>query len=284
TVITPSQKAITEGKDQYNGEGEANTGTHAGADGFWSNDNDNALVNYNAITTDENGNITDSTPGTPVYFPKPVIQVQEPDNGSLTIDKNVNGVNAEGVTFTFTVIAGEDVTSTLPEEFGENGTATVTVTAGGHAVLNDLPFGTYTVTETGAPDIDATSTDGSYHCSGTTYQVGDGTSSNNPVDVILNTDTENQTVAVTNTYTANFTPDPVDPDPDINKYVDDNEDGTYDLSLDITGTAVKDGDAGLNILYILDETYSMMWNMDGSCPDVDADGNESMDDNGRPYN
>lgn len=92
TVITPSQKAITEGKDQYNGEGEANTGTHAGADGFWSNDNDNALVNYNAITTDENGNITDSTPGTPVYFPKPVIQVPEKTTVDLTLEKTFVGL------------------------------------------------------------------------------------------------------------------------------------------------------------------------------------------------
>ena len=99
TVITPSQKAITEGKDQYNGEGEANTGTHAGADGFWSNDNDNALVNYNAITTDENGNITDSTPGTPVYFPKPVIQVPEKTTVNLTLEKTFAGLTDEDVYF-----------------------------------------------------------------------------------------------------------------------------------------------------------------------------------------
>lgn len=99
TVITPSQKAITEGKDEYNGEGEANTGTHAGADGFWSNDNDNALVNYNAITTDENGNITDSTPGTPVYFPKPVIQVPEKTTVDLTLEKTFVGLTDAEVNY-----------------------------------------------------------------------------------------------------------------------------------------------------------------------------------------
>lgn len=49
---------------------------------------------------------------------------------------------------------------------------------------------------------------------------------------------ETQTVTFTNSYEVNVTVDPVEPD--IRKYVNDNENGTYDLSLDATGTTVKE--------------------------------------------
>ena len=73
-----------------------------------------------------------------------------------------------------------------------------------------------------------------------------------------------------------YTPEPVDPNPDIRKYVDDNPDGTYDLSLDVTGTAIKE-QTKLNVLYVLDESYSMMWEMDGSFPysDISSSSNNN---------
>lgn len=158
TVITPSQRAITQGKDQYNGEGEANTGTHAGADGFWSNDNDNALVTYNAITTDENGNVTGSTSGTPVNFPKPVIQVPEIKTGDLTITKTVVGLDRDALdtlenqlTFTITPPTGEAIThsSIKLSDFAEDEeTSDITTKTFVYTyTFEDVPTGSYTIAE-----------------------------------------------------------------------------------------------------------------------------------------
>ena len=81
TVIKPSQKAITAGANSYNGTGEANTGTYAGEQGFWSNDNENAKVTYTANGEEGSKN-----------FPKPVIQVTDttPSTASVSFHK-VNG-------------------------------------------------------------------------------------------------------------------------------------------------------------------------------------------------
>ncbi|MBW3083472.1 DUF7604 domain-containing protein [Bifidobacterium phasiani] len=54
--------------------------------------------------------------------------------------------------------------------------------------------------------------------------------------------------------------------PAVHKYVKDNKNGTYDLSLDVTGVTGKDVKP-VNVIYVLDETYSMMWKMDGDYPD-----------------
>lgn len=56
--------------------------------------------------------------------------------------------------------------------------------------------------------------------------------------------------------------------PELHKYVDDNEDGTYDLSLDVHGAigASQADPTEVDIVYILDLSYSMMWEMDGTYP------------------
>lgn len=79
TVITPSQAAITAGANSYNGTGEANTGTYAGKQGFWSNDNDNAKVTYTANGEEGSKN-----------FPKPVIQVQKTETPVSIAFEKVN--------------------------------------------------------------------------------------------------------------------------------------------------------------------------------------------------
>lgn len=141
TTIKPSDQAISETSLAYNGTGETNTGTHEGQNGFWSNDNDNAKVTFDAITYPEGSdNPTVTEEGQEAFFPQPVIQVEE-----------------------------------TPVE---------------------LPAA----------------------------------------------------------------------DPDIRKYVDDNTDGSFDLSLDVTGTTVKETKS-VNVLYILDMSYSMMWDM----PSVDEE-------------
>ena len=72
--------------------------------------------------------------------------------------------------------------------------------------------------------------------------------------------------AVTATVSNSLVAEPVKPE--LHKYVDDNEDGTYDLSLDVHG-AIGSSQADpteVDIVYILDLSYSMMWEMDGTYP------------------
>lgn len=76
-------------------------------------------------------------------------------------------------------------------------------------------------------------------------------------------------------------PEPVKPD--FHKYVAKNDDGSYDLSLDVHGTVRSDqaDPTKVDIMYVLDLSYSMMWDMDGSYPGGDE--NTSGDDQGYDY-
>lgn len=160
STIAPSEAAIsafeTNDANAYNGTGEAYTGTHANQQGFWSNDNANAKVDFTPIAVDGD-KVTELDPDE-ALFPKPVIQV----------DKSL-------------------------------------------------------VTP----------------------------------------------------------PEPVKPD--LHKYVARNDDGTYDLSLDVHGTVRSDqaDPTKVDIVYVLDLSYSMMWDMDGTYPDDGA--NTSGDDYGYDY-
>ena len=76
------------------------------------------------------------------------------------------------------------------------------------------------------------------------------------------------------TITNKLVAEPVQPE--LHKYVDDNEDGTYDLSLDVHGAigASQADPTEVDIVYILDLSYSMMWTMNG---DEKNDDNPSGD-------
>lgn len=76
-------------------------------------------------------------------------------------------------------------------------------------------------------------------------------------------------------------PEPVKPD--FHKYVAKNDDGSYDLSLDVHGTVRSDqaDPTKVDIVYVLDLSYSMMWDMDGTYPGGDK--NTSGDDPGYDY-
>lgn len=76
-------------------------------------------------------------------------------------------------------------------------------------------------------------------------------------------------------------PEPVKPD--FHKYVAKNDDGSYDLSLDVHGTVRSDqaDPTKVDIVYVLDLSYSMMWDMDGTYPG--GSGNPSGDDPGYDY-
>ena len=98
TTIAPSSSAIAAGVDGYNATGEGDqsdlkTGTHSGQSGYFSNDNNNAVITYDAITTDKDGSVTARTDGEPVYFPKPVIQVPEKTTVDLTLEKTFVGLS-----------------------------------------------------------------------------------------------------------------------------------------------------------------------------------------------
>lgn len=160
STIAPSESAISafEASDAnaYNDTGDAYTGTHTNQQGFWSNDNANAKVDFTPIAV-EGDNVTELEPDE-APFPKPVIQV----------DKSL-------------------------------------------------------VTP----------------------------------------------------------PEPVKPD--LHKYVKDNDDGTYDLNLDVHGKVRQDQSdpTKVDIVYVLDLSYSMMWEMNGDFPD---DGyNPSGDEPGYSY-
>lgn len=62
--------------------------------------------------------------------------------------------------------------------------------------------------------------------------------------------------------------------PEHNKYIKDNGNGTYDLSLNVSGEVeITTEKIPINILYILDTSYSMIWDMDGGHASGD-DGDE----------
>ncbi|NCB94430.1 MAG: VWA domain-containing protein [Clostridia bacterium] len=74
-AVTEEAKASYMASGTYPSTGEANTGTHAGDDGFFSNVNADAKMTYKVNDTDKS-----------VNFPKPVVQVT-PENVSHTVVK-----------------------------------------------------------------------------------------------------------------------------------------------------------------------------------------------------
>lgn len=142
------------------------TGTHSyetGEKGIYSNDH--ATLNYE-YTENEEG-----TEAEPLTYPMPVIQVPEVKTADLTITKDVQGIDpadlstenghtsiVNGQKFSFTVKKldedGELDTDFAKNDFvGGKKTVEITVDANGDGttVLEDLPLGEYTVTESSYP-------------------------------------------------------------------------------------------------------------------------------------
>lgn len=82
-VIEPTEKAYQEYRENggYTDAGDANTGTHSGAAGFYANDGATVSYTYNGVA------------GTATYA-KPVIQL---DPGTLVITKSFDGMEPENV-------------------------------------------------------------------------------------------------------------------------------------------------------------------------------------------
>lgn len=170
-------------------------------------------------------------------------------HGNLQITKHVEGVQYlpgdYQVEFTLSK-DGEPVdTVTIQATEFENNAAEVTI-------LNLEP-GEYTITETDVSTVEGYTLTGMPEAQTITVTAGRTAETN-----------------FTNTYEDQSSTEPVVSDPTIRKYVyvDDKGDGTYDLSLDVTGTTGKE-EIPINVLYVLDESYSMMWTMDGDYPDKD---------------
>lgn len=168
-------------------------------------------------------------------------------HGNLQITKYVEGVQYlpgdYQVEFTLSK-DGESVdTVTIQATEFENDAAEVTI-------LNLEP-GEYTITETNVSTVDGYILPEMPEAQTITVTAGQTAEAN-----------------FTNTYEDQSSTEPVVSDPTIRKYVDDKKDGTYDLSLDVTGTTGKE-EIPINVLYVLDESYSMMWTMDGDYPDKD---------------
>ena len=230
TMITPSQTAINafneSGEKAYTDQPDFNTGTHAGTstreNGFFSNNNDNAKVNYN-VKTETDGSVIETPYSEP--FPKPVIQVQ-PQAGDLTITKDVVWSNptqttdVDQVEFKFTITTENEnvmsqpeggytmlvngqptdvkaIFSELPDTNPQQYQATVEITGEGSVVVQDLPLGTYIVKETDAPDVDVANTDNDYYC--VSKQYGNDPEATQ-ASVNLTRETTDQSVSVTNTY------------------------------------------------------------------------------------
>lgn len=87
TTIQPTEAATEAGTAGYNGRGDAGTGTHAGQPGFYSNDNEKAVVTFKPTVNSQPGEETKE------LFPKPVIQVFDPGDIQMkepTITKEAN--------------------------------------------------------------------------------------------------------------------------------------------------------------------------------------------------
>lgn len=108
TTITPSQEAIDAGMDSGDAKQtpDENTGTHAynNEQGFWSNDNEQSVVKYKPVRTDNGTEIVGEEDEKP--FPKPVIQVNTAEvSGALQVVKHLEGDELVKDEFDITVTA-----------------------------------------------------------------------------------------------------------------------------------------------------------------------------------
>ena len=178
------------------------------------------------------------------------------EKGNIVLNKAVTGIDSsttslDNVDFTFTVAADGQETQTVTLNAANNWTTILTVDPGQYTITENEPVQTI----------------GEYTYQSTTISSGTTNGLTTTIDIA---EKESELVVYTNTYEQEVDPGEVVSDPTIRKYVDDKGDGTYDLSLDVTGTTGKE-EIPINVLYVLDESYSMMWTMDGDYPGTDAE-------------
>lgn len=155
--------------------------------------------------------------------------------------------------------ANESITFTITDGDGETVNATLSADNNWTSILTLAP-GDYTVTETQPTAIEG------YTYSSTSIMVGENGTTNGLSTTVTVEANGSVEVTFTNTYTTTGggTTGPTTPvEPDHNKYVKDNQDGTYDLSLDVSGEIETHTEKiPINVLYVLDT-----WSMNGTFTD-----------------
>lgn len=186
-TIKPTDKAYSD----YAANGYGTTVGDPDTDAPGNSTSSNQLGFYSNTTADLTYN-SNGLEDVKEEYPKPVIQVKL---GKLTLAKQVNGLengdSANDVEFTFTVTGPKTAVGYQGFVAGANNTATkqVTVTPGNPVILNNLPYGTYTVTE---------SDPASEIVSGKYYFVSKTDSAT--VDLGTDKDLADDTATITNTY------------------------------------------------------------------------------------
>lgn len=175
TQVKPTQAAYeyySDNNGSYPNSGDANTGTHSGERGFWSNTS--AVLDYTVSGIEKHAT-----------YDKPVIQVKA---GTLKIRKNISGLTSEQIDdmkgdMTFTINKNDDAYKTIHlSDFRlEDGTYT-------YEMPYCVPGATYTVTESGM------AVEG-FDCA-TKVNNTDGTSGSATIEK-----GETKTIAFTNDYT-----------------------------------------------------------------------------------
>ena len=227
--------------------------------------NASATLNYTVTTTKKTGDtVTEESQTADVVFQQPQVRGLLYD---LVATKTDGSDMLNGATFGLYAADGETpVGKDGSEATEENPQYTVTSgqddMAPGQIVFTGLPWGTYMVKEISAP---------------TGYKPSDDTwtellcYTTSREGLVKSEVNNSHAMKERSTAFINHKPTPVDPTK--RKYVKDNGDGTYDLSLDVKGqvdTTVHK--IPVNILYILDTSFSMTWDMDGDhAPGEDGD-------------
>lgn len=175
TQVKPTQAAYeyySDNNGSYPNSGDANTGTHSGERGFWSNTS--AVLDYTVSGIEKHAT-----------YDKPVIQVKA---GTLKIRKNISGLTSEQIDdmkgdMTFTINKNDDAYKTIHlSDFRlEDGTYT-------YEMPYCVPGATYTVNESGM------AVEG-FDCA-TKVNNTDGTSGSATIEK-----GETKTIAFTNDYT-----------------------------------------------------------------------------------
>lgn len=175
TQVKPTQAAYeyySDNNGSYPNSGDANTGTHSGERGFWSNTS--AVLDYTVSGIEKHAT-----------YDKPVIQVKA---GTLKIRKNISGLTSEQIDdmkgdMTFTINKNDDAYKTIHlSDFRlEDGTYT-------YEMPYCVPGATYTVTESNM-DVEG------FDCA-TKVNNTDGTSGSATIEK-----GETKTIAFTNVYT-----------------------------------------------------------------------------------
>ena len=146
TTITPSQPALDKGmsSDEAKQNPDENTGTHADKNeqGFWSNVNDDSVVKYKPVRTDNGTEVVGEEDEKP--FPKPVIQVTTAEvSGVLQVLKSLEGEDLQAGQFSFRISAVDpdtDETDTASSQFAWGDNTTVRTFFNGAETEDNIPL------------------------------------------------------------------------------------------------------------------------------------------------